>query len=247
MTMNENRRLVIAAGLAWLFDTTQPDGAIVSHHGVTVGVGDRRYRFIPRGAEDRPVVVVDAVAVAGQDVAVLEPDELTELTGVLAELGHEVVDRWNGHPAGTGSLALAGAVQPSLLAALDRYHAGCPDHGGSVFCDCGWFRAGYRLLVMPLTSGADRDGADRRRQLGAAPHPVTPATGVTAEARRIRRHRVVLAAGTALTVAAVLTAAVIAGPFSRITLLCLILGVPTWALVAYAFHVLNTTSKGGSQ
>jgi hypothetical protein len=39
----------------------------------------------------------------------------------------------------------------------------------------------------------------------------------------------------------------VTGPFSRITLLCLVLGIPAWATVGWAFHVLNTTSKGGPE
>jgi hypothetical protein len=158
--MSEEQRRAVAAGLAWLFDTAQPAGAIVTHHGATLVAGDRRYCFVPRGYAGHAVVVVEVAKLnfdgrLRRHTAVLEPDELAVLDGLLTEMGHEVVDTWNGHPGITGSVALARPVEPSLLAAVDRYRAGCPDHGGSVFCACGWYAAGNRLLVHPTPTSRE--------------------------------------------------------------------------------------------
>jgi len=147
---------VLEAGLRWLYDTEQPAGAILQHHGASLpGDGNRRFRFIPAGAQHRVVVIVDVADVqweerGGRAANPLRPGELDELTGGLAALGAEVVETWNGYPGVTGSLALARPAHPTLLAALDRYHRGCPDHPSrSVFCDCGWYAAGNTLIVRP--------------------------------------------------------------------------------------------------
>ncbi len=153
--MSDNEATLLA-GLRWLHDTEQPEGAILQHHGVVLeGVGNRRFGFIPSGRADRAIVTVDVAHLTWEVKTFritnpLRRTELTELTAQLATLSAEVVGTWNGHPAPTGSLALARPAHPTLLAAVARYHAGCPTHSAkTVLCDCDWYTTGNALIVAP--------------------------------------------------------------------------------------------------
>lgn len=151
---------VVARMLAWLYETPQPDGAMMQHHGRALGavvgsvggapLGRIRVNATPAGVEDSVVVVVDAHRRdLGAGVAAC-------VDAAFARWEVAVVDTWNGATPGsrdyvTGSWRLAERAHPSLLAAVDAYRAGCPTHR-SVFCDddgCGWFRDGAALLVGP--------------------------------------------------------------------------------------------------
>jgi hypothetical protein len=157
----------VKAGLDWLY-AEQPDNAAVTHHGVDLVAGIRRLSFVPRSAHNLPVV---AISVAKQqwhrDLATGESElmnplaegELDELCGVAAGLGRRVDRTWNGQYE-SGSVGLADPAHPSLLAAVDRYRAGCQNSGpfgedgaehqtGSVFCRCGWMRELSQRLVRP--------------------------------------------------------------------------------------------------
>lgn len=157
------RTSILAAGLRWLYETEQPDGAMVFHLGTVLGDSDgsRTYGFVPDGI-GRPVVVVKVARQEwkdeGSDRVLANPigvDELIEVAAELSKLGAKVVHTWNGHPSPTGSLALDQLAHPSLLAAVEKYSAGCPVHPQrSVFCDCGWKQA-YDLAVMPAREGGD--------------------------------------------------------------------------------------------
>ncbi|MBO0885210.1 MAG: hypothetical protein J2P17_33755 [Mycobacterium sp.] len=148
----------LVAGLRWLFDTEQPAGAVLQHHGLSLpGVANRRFNFCPAGWEGHAIVTVDVVDAEWKFTSrheiptnSLRPGELDDLTVLLNELGVDVLHTWNGHPGITGSLALGRPAHPSLLAAVNRYLAGClthPDQG--VFCKCGWYAKGYNLAVLP--------------------------------------------------------------------------------------------------
>lgn len=148
-------RMTLVAGLHWLFDTEQPEGAVQPHHGVVLpAVDNRQFGFIPAGWSRRAIVTVDVAKVRydgdGMPTNPLRPDELHDLTEQLATLGADVVETWNGHPSITGSLALSRPAHPTLLAAVALYRAGCPTHPRvGVFCDCGWFAAGDALVARP--------------------------------------------------------------------------------------------------
>lgn len=158
--VTEQQRSVLTAGLAWLYDTTQPDGAGITHHGVTSPkVDGRRYQFIPQGAHNRPVVVVDVAEPKypnDPNLPILNPlggqAEMDAYTVVLRELGAEVATTWNGKGE-TGSLGLALPAHPSLVAAVRLYLDGCPvqeiGHRGSSLCSCGWFDHPKSLLIKP--------------------------------------------------------------------------------------------------
>lgn len=158
-------RELLAAGLRWLVDTQQPDDAILQHHGMRVQmvVDNRSIVLCPRGWGGHPVIAVDVASHVGDEHGLpltrLGRGELDVWQAVLTDLGVEVVHRWNGWPAPSGSLALAGQAHPTLLAAVDRYHAGClthrrPDGTGQVLCQCGWYQQGYQQLVQPTIRGA---------------------------------------------------------------------------------------------
>jgi hypothetical protein len=170
------RQSVLAEGLAWLYTTVQPDGAIADH-GPTLAAGARAYTFHPTGPTGAPVVVVTVQQPRYEqrdgDVALVNPlgdGETAEVAEALAELGVRVVDRPpGGHE--TASVSLAEPAHPTLLAAVRRCHDECPEHR-TVLCgqrfghaghDCPWYRRGTALLVQP----------PRRFAAG----PTTPATG----------------------------------------------------------------------
>ena len=147
---------VLQAGLAWLYDVDQPAGAITSHHGVSCRAADRTFNFVPSGAKDLPVIVVNVAApvwvgtVRHKLTNPLCPGELAVWSTLLRTLGHDVRETWNG--AGeTGSIGLARRAAPSLLAALSRYRHGCHGHDGhkgTVFC-AEWYSEGHAQLVPP--------------------------------------------------------------------------------------------------
>lgn len=150
----ELHRGVLRSGLAWLCDTEQPEMAVLQHHGEGLAsLGNRGVRFIPSGWAGRVVIVVDVTKVEyGTDPRARGPlnpltvGELGAFTGLLVDLGHTVVHTWNGHPAATGSLALAEPAHPSLQAAVFRYLAGCPRHR-TTLCRCGWYGEGHRHVI----------------------------------------------------------------------------------------------------
>lgn len=157
----------VDAGLAWLYDTEQPDTAILQHHGVPLAaVGNRRLRFCPVGFNQRPVVVVDVVHVTyiGASLRPQNPLAAGELEALATMVGRSVpvAKTWNGHPAVTGSIGLARPAHPSLVAAVARYHARCPQHH-TVFCGhtgCSWYRDGHLTVVYPRSGdNSCADGA----------------------------------------------------------------------------------------
>jgi hypothetical protein len=151
---------VLTAGLRWLYETEQPDNAW-QHRGLLLPTPatNRLYSFIPANDWKRPVIAVDVATIEWIDngpnelptpANPLEPGELDALAAVLRTVGFELTSTWNGHPQTTGSVGLARPTHPSLLAAVDRYHAGCLVHPErSVFCDCDSWRSGFRRMVRP--------------------------------------------------------------------------------------------------
>lgn len=152
---------ILDAGLGWLYDTTQPDDAHVTHHGITIGhpEANRWYVFTPDGAQHLPTVIVNVSHPEwidngfGQPSTLanpLAPDELPTLAEELRRRGFDVASTWNGHPGDTGSVGLVRPAHPSLVAAVQRYHRGCTVHPQrSVFCDCEEWTAAYRRAVKP--------------------------------------------------------------------------------------------------
>ncbi|MFJ3706610.1 MULTISPECIES: hypothetical protein [unclassified Streptomyces] len=152
---------ILTAGLHWLYETEQPADAWQEGHGLPLRapVTNRRYSFIPANDRRRVVVAVDVATIEWIDngpnehktpANPLEPGELEALAAALRALGFEVTSTWNGHPQTTGSVGLARTAHPSLLAAFDRYRAGCLTHPQrGLFCDCDAWRAGFDRIVRP--------------------------------------------------------------------------------------------------
>jgi hypothetical protein len=171
--VTDHTRAVLAAGLAWLYDTVQPDDALLqANGGPACRVGDRRYSFTPVGFDGGPVLVID-VAKPVYDYTRNSPRLTNPLGGpaemdahadLLTELGYPPVTSWNGQSVSeTGSFLLPGRAHPSLTAATERYRAGCPKHD-TVFCGwqgrtaderaCTWYRDHYARVVQPTWPAA---------------------------------------------------------------------------------------------
>ncbi|MFC9285660.1 hypothetical protein [Streptomyces sp. NPDC057052] len=157
---------ILDTGLAWLYDTVQPDDAHQQHHGLTLHLpeANRWYGFCPSGAQHRPVVSVDVINVEWIDngpnslqtpANPLEPGELPALVRELYRRGFESTGTWNGHPGVSGSVGLVRPAHPTLVAAVDRYRRGCTVHPErSVFCDCEAWTAGFRRVAEPARPAA---------------------------------------------------------------------------------------------
>ncbi|MFE9363711.1 hypothetical protein ACFYNN_13020 [Streptomyces sp. NPDC006978] len=156
---------ILTAGLHWLYETEQPNDAWL-HRGLllTAPTANRLYGFIPANDWKRVVVAVDVAKIEWIDngpndlktpANPLGVGELDALAAALRALGFEVTSTWNGHPQTTGSVGLTRTAHPSLLAAVDRYHAGCLVHPkSSVFCDCDAWRDGFNRIVQPELAAA---------------------------------------------------------------------------------------------
>ncbi len=144
---------ILTAGLAWLFDTAQPPEAICTHLGSSRATGDRVFGFIPRGVGGGPVVTMCLTHPAYDDRDNLRnPLTRHDVDALWADLkrrGHAIAASWNGKGTTTLSVQLARPAHPALLAAVDAYHAGCPDHGGTVFCRCAHLDDRHAMLVRP--------------------------------------------------------------------------------------------------
>ncbi len=160
--VTDTARTALALGLNWLYHTQQPSDAIMHHLGISnpvdIGREERYFSFVPTGGphnSDQPVVVVTATRpYRGEPgTGITHPfggdEEMDMWQKVIEDLGYTVTGRWNGKEV-SGSFCLAGSAHPSLLAAVQLYRAGCPDHPAmKVFCDCGWYAAGTARLVVP--------------------------------------------------------------------------------------------------
>jgi hypothetical protein len=158
---------IMRTGLAWLFDTVQPDTAIATHHGVTLAgppETNRTINFGPIGWQGWPVLVLEVQHVLypppGGENPVHNPlrdGEMDAFAALLVVLDVPWQHQWNGDGYISGSTSIARQPGPSLAAALQRYRARCPVHD-SVFCghadrhggsNCSWLRDGTAALIVP--------------------------------------------------------------------------------------------------
>ncbi|MFE4658108.1 hypothetical protein ACFRFJ_15660 [Streptomyces hydrogenans] len=155
---------VLAAGLRWLFDTEQPDTAVVTHLGMSIpGAGNRWYGLAPSGADGQVVISANVSRVTwvrDDDTRPANPlgyGELEWLKGLIEHLGYAVNGAWNGYPGISGSISLAQAAHPSLTAAVDRYRAGCLAHpAAGVFCGCEAWKQAIAAAVRPAYTEVSR-------------------------------------------------------------------------------------------
>ncbi|MFJ8743440.1 hypothetical protein ACIRL2_29195 [Embleya sp. NPDC127516] len=149
---------ILRGGLRWLYETRQPRRALVEQHGATLrgpAGSNRLISWVPVGADGTPVVILGVARVdhdPERGPTVLAPGELDALVGALRDLGADPVERWHGHTGAgtTGSVRLARRAHRTLLAAVDRYRAGCPRHPARYDdWDCTWFARGRARLKDP--------------------------------------------------------------------------------------------------
>lgn len=136
---------MLLAGLAWLFDVSHPDTAIVHCDGQSVrSAAHRTLGFRPSKPPGHVTITLesdcgDCPRRSEQPQNPLEPGELAALVDLLEGMGENALSFAGGYPASEASVVLAKAAHPSLRAAVTRYHHGCPEHDGNDDCDCGWF------------------------------------------------------------------------------------------------------------
>lgn len=139
---------VLEAALRWFYETEQPADAVISHHGLSFPplTGNRTVRLVPTGREGLPTIFIDVTnvryaRVRGEEVTAnpLDPGEINRVVRLLTKLGAQVTATWHGGGGRvSGSISLARPAHPTLLKAVNRYRAGCPEHNRDVFCPCGW-------------------------------------------------------------------------------------------------------------
>lgn len=146
----------LAAGVRWLYATTQPAGALVDPRGARLIADGCVVRFVPIGVSGLPLIVVDLLdrscgsatalnALPASGVSVIA-DELDQLgMAATAQRYHAI----------TGTVAFDIAAGRSLRAAVARLKRGCPNHhlqpcntdpGGQV---CAWRSAGHKAAIWP--------------------------------------------------------------------------------------------------
>ena len=138
---------VLLLGLRWLYDTEQPDTAIVRCDGqAAASAGGRTLRFIPRGRVGFATIAIESTAPAVK-AEPLQAGELAALAELLDELDVAVQHTWTEFPGISGYLALRRPAHPTLGAAVARYEQGCPTHRQLHWCTCGWYTAGANALI----------------------------------------------------------------------------------------------------
>lgn len=145
---------VLLIGLQWLLDTEQPETALVSRHGqVLRSVGNRVMRFLPLGFDGRAAVFLDVErpewSVERKPRHLLARNEINDLADLVTDCGEQVEARWLCDPRVSCAVALRTPVHPSLLAAVERFEAGCPKraHRGALVCRCQERHAGFASAV----------------------------------------------------------------------------------------------------
>lgn len=158
----------VEAALHWLHDTPQPHEAALQHHGLHVArtVLPSTGREValsacPSGAGQRPVLIVTAAeSHRGGDVWSFTDDGWASAVGAVAART-PVHTTWNGPPATSGSVGLVHGAHPTLLAAVARYFAGCPDHRrGCAAHGCRWLIDRSALVVHPSVTVGDHAAAE---------------------------------------------------------------------------------------
>jgi hypothetical protein len=150
---------ILTAGLAWLYDTVQPDDALCHHLGYAGGTVDRMFSFIPHYRWPIIVMRLPGPRYEGDPPRLINPLVKVDVSVLCAEMrrrGRTIAAKWNGKGTHSVSLALDGEVHPTLRAAVSRYCAGCAVHGNTVFCGreqgCDWYVTGNARLIKPAWS-----------------------------------------------------------------------------------------------
>lgn len=180
---------VLRTGLDWLYNTVQPDSAIIDPHNTASTVGHRAIKFTPLGWAHKASVIIEVADVVwglGPGAGPLNPmppAELDQLAAHITALGAPVKEvRCDPRPL-VGTITLAQDAHPALRVAVARFNTGCPihasrrcwlpcDHGGR---DCSWYSIGQRGVIWPFTTASPRPRSPalcpKAAANGAAPSP----------------------------------------------------------------------------
>jgi hypothetical protein len=115
----------------WLYDTPQPADALVMPAGRDLTFGNTDLTVGIRPGATAPTLVL-FVASPGQSLNRAQWAEWQTLVGKLAKKHKTGIRRtFNGPPTHTGAMVLDAPAHPTLVAAVQRYQAGCPRHRGA--------------------------------------------------------------------------------------------------------------------
>lgn len=163
--------IAIAAAVEWLYDTGQPELAVQHHLGPAPCVlPGWSLSIIPAAVDNLPALVVESCPHyrPGGNVEYVHNAETEHAVEQIVRTGWPdlYATSWNGDGFHTLSIGLTRPAEASLLAAVARYHKGCPVHH-TVFCgssfgeeqeSCPWYAEGAAACIAPAwpTVKADR-------------------------------------------------------------------------------------------
>jgi hypothetical protein len=136
--------------LTWLYDTEQPADALVMPAGRELTFGNTDLSVGVRPGVTGPTLVL-SLPRPGQSLNRAQWDEWQTLVAKLAKKHQTAIARtFNGPPTHTGAVVLDAAAHPTLVAAVQRFQAGCPWHRGACRDEgCSWYSSGARIVVNP--------------------------------------------------------------------------------------------------
>lgn len=140
-------KTAIVQGVAWMYETQQPEGALLPAQGFVIPVPDeqRTVSLHPLGAHDRPVIVVAHT----DPEQSLRRNEIKTLATWCQRMRISVRNVWEHHPCHGGTVELGKRSHPTLAQASRAYGDGCPEHGYRTDPACDWYTRGYALLRTP--------------------------------------------------------------------------------------------------
>ena len=156
--------VLLAEGLRWLYDTTQPATAIMPARGAAtmIAAANRIIRWVPLGWGWTASVIleiahIDWGAGMGPPLNPMPSSEAISLAASLHQLGVDIADIACTTQCLSAAIALRRPAHPTLCAATRRYMQGCPAHHSRI-ChrpparggrDCGWIADGQRAITWP--------------------------------------------------------------------------------------------------
>lgn len=156
----------LSASLRWIYETEQPEGALLSHRGWVHVLGRDALVFSGVGLNGLPFITLRRVGPKyDHEFRVLNPLDVADLIQIpilLDRFGYPAVRYWDAAdpsepPGESGTFELAQLAHPTMVAAVERFDAGCLDHGGDISCGsdtnhptCMWWRDGYALAIKPV-------------------------------------------------------------------------------------------------
>lgn len=170
---------LLKLGLRWLYDTVQPDHAVIDCRAASVLLApvNRVIRLVPLGWAQKPGIVVEVADVhwglgTGRPLNPLSSSEINCLAGELERLDADIDDIRCPITGLTGTIALLRPAHPTLRAAVQRFGAGCPRHHSRI-CgrpldrggrNCRWAVDGHRGVRWPFNRPAHINAGTEVRQ-----------------------------------------------------------------------------------